>query len=60
MPSITRRVLNKVVLSGYRLFEVAGYHVTPNHFAYPIPDSRELTDELFKVDPISWTGLGQY
>lgn len=47
MPSITRRVLNKVVLSCYRFFEVAGYHVTPNHFAYPIPDSRELTDELF-------------
>lgn len=47
MPTLTRRVLNKLISSCYRIFEATGYHVIPNQFAYPIPDSSELTDELF-------------
>ena len=34
----------------YRIFEKAGFHITPNHFYFPIPDSSTLTDELWKKD----------
>jgi Methyltransferase domain len=34
----------------YRIFEQAGYHVTPNHFYSPIPDSSTLTDDLWKKE----------
>jgi predicted O-methyltransferase YrrM len=31
----------------YRQWEKSGYHVTPNHFFFPIPDSDALTDGLW-------------
>jgi len=31
----------------YRQWEKAGYHITPNHFFFPIPDSTALTDGLW-------------
>jgi hypothetical protein len=34
----------------YRIFEKAGFHITPNHFYSPIPDSNTLTDELWKKE----------
>ena len=34
----------------YRIFEEAGFHITPNHFYYPIPDSRSLTDALWEKE----------
>jgi len=34
----------------YRLWEKAGYHVTPDHFFFPIPDSSKLTDELWEKE----------
>ncbi len=31
----------------YRQWEKVGYHVTPNHFFFPIPDSEGLPDRLW-------------
>lgn len=31
----------------YRMWEKAGYHVTPNHFFFPIPDTAALNDKLW-------------
>ncbi len=31
----------------FRTWESRGYHVTPNHFYQPIPDTRELSDALW-------------
>ena len=47
MPTIIRRILDKAVISSYRVFELAGYHVFPANWQYPIPQSDVLTDELF-------------
>jgi hypothetical protein len=43
-------VVARVLLPRRSLFESwerEGFHVVPNHFYEPIPDSRELRDELF-------------
>ncbi len=32
----------------FRQWEKAGYHVTPNHFFFPIPNSEALTDGLWE------------
>lgn len=32
----------------FRIFEKAGFHITPNLFYYPIPDTRTLKDDLWK------------
>jgi predicted O-methyltransferase YrrM len=34
----------------YRQWEKAGFHVTPNHFFFPIPDSEALTDNLWEKE----------
>jgi hypothetical protein len=34
----------------YRIFEQAGFHVIPNHFYSPIPDSSTLKDELWEKE----------
>ena len=47
MATLARRGLNKVIMASFRMFESVGYHVTPNSFAYPIPDSSDLSGELF-------------
>ncbi len=41
----------------YRIFERAGFHITPNHFYSPIPDSSTLTDELWEKES-GLVGLG--
>jgi len=33
--------------AAFRIGERFGVHVTPNHFYYPIPDTRRLSDALF-------------
>ncbi len=35
------------VKRAYRLFQALGFHVTPNHFYEPLPDTRELGDSLW-------------
>lgn len=46
------KVLPKLALDNkcYRIFERAGFHITPNHFYSPIPDSSTLTEELWKKE----------
>ncbi|MGD6934488.1 MAG: class I SAM-dependent methyltransferase [Candidatus Bathyarchaeia archaeon] len=34
----------------YRQWEKAGYHVTPNHFFFPIPNTASLTDGLWEQE----------
>ena len=34
----------------YRRWEKAGYHVTPNHFFFPIPNTESLTDGLWEKE----------
>jgi len=34
----------------YRLWEKAGFHVTPNHFFFPIPDSNALKADLWEKE----------
>lgn len=34
----------------FRAFEKAGYHVTPNHYYYPIPDLSSLSDDLWEKE----------
>jgi hypothetical protein len=31
----------------FSLFQKLGYHITPNHFHYPIPDTTKLKDDLW-------------
>jgi hypothetical protein len=31
----------------FEFWEKNGFHITPNSFAYPIPDTRDLTDDLW-------------
>jgi hypothetical protein len=40
-----------------RLWEKRGYHITPNHFYYPIPDSRELHARDFKPSELPGVDL---
>ena len=45
LESISRRTIgSKKVFS---LLQRLGYHITPNHFYYPIPDTRKLKDSLW-------------
>ncbi|MBI5059675.1 class I SAM-dependent methyltransferase [candidate division KSB1 bacterium] len=36
-----------IIKKPFRLFQFLGFHVTPNHFYEPIPDTRELSEELW-------------
>jgi len=46
------KVLPKLAMDKkcYRIFEQAGFHITPNNFKFPIPDSTTLTDELWRKE----------
>lgn len=34
----------------YQLWEKAGFHITPNHYFFPIPDSNALKDDLWEKE----------
>jgi hypothetical protein len=36
-----------IIKKPFRLFQFLGFHVTPNHFYEPIPDTRELSEALW-------------
>lgn len=40
-------VMFRVIKRSFPFWEALGFHVTPNHFYQPIPDSRTLTDSLW-------------
>ncbi len=41
----------------FRLWEAHGYHITPIHFYYPIPDTRELEKSDFQQSKLSGIDL---
>lgn len=43
-------VLDGTWRSHFELWEQAGFHITPNHFYQPIPDTRDLRPELWQKD----------
>ena len=45
--SIVGAIYNIVFIRLFGVWERFGFHITPNHFYQPIPDSRTLTDELW-------------
>jgi hypothetical protein len=45
--SVWNRAVRRATLALFPVAERLGVHVLPNHFYYPVPDSAELTDELF-------------
>jgi hypothetical protein len=51
LSQVLRLYLKPSLLSKYfRVWEDHGFHLTPVHFYFPIPDTRTLTDELWTRD----------
>jgi len=48
---LRRFKLNRLFLflskMGFKIFQSLGFHITPNHYYMPIPDTRTLTDDLW-------------
>lgn len=43
-----REIFNSIIyIRLFRLWERMGFHITPNHFYQPIPDTKSLTDDLW-------------
>lgn len=47
--ALARRAVQKAALRIFPAFEFLGLHVVPNHFYYPIPPTRDLTDSVFSA-----------
>ena len=49
LSSIPLRIAKRAIGSNkaFSLFQKLGYHITPNHFYYPIPDTTRLKDDLW-------------
>ena len=45
---IYHAVVRLVLRKSFRFWQRLGFHITPNHFYQPIPDTRMLKDELFE------------
>ena len=45
---LKKSLLRKIAKSLYLFFERLGLHITPNHYYMPIPDSRDLTEAVFR------------
>ncbi len=46
--NIIKKIIGKIALSGFELWELFGLHITPDKFDYPIPSTRDLTDNIFR------------
>ncbi len=44
---IEKGVFNRIAKAVYLFFERLGVHITPSHYYMPIPNSRELRDDLW-------------
>ncbi len=42
------RIGEIIYKKSFPLWEKLGFHITPNHFYWPIPDARTLKDELWE------------
>jgi len=49
LSSIPARIVRRVIGSNtaFSLFQRLGFHITPNHYYSPIPDTRKLKDDLW-------------
>jgi predicted O-methyltransferase YrrM len=47
MASLYRRLIDEGIRRTFSLWEQLGFHVTPNHFYQPIPDTRRLPETLW-------------
>ena len=56
MATIYRRALNRTIRKTFSLWQALGFHITPNHFYQPIPDTRTLGNELWDK-PSSLPGI---
>jgi hypothetical protein len=45
---ILKKIVGKIALSGFGLWETFGLHITPDKFDYPIPSLRDLPDDIFQ------------
>src|SRR3989304_2152986 len=45
---ILRKIIGKIALSGFELWEIFCIHITPAKFDYPIPSTRDLSDDIFQ------------
>ncbi len=45
---IKKRMLKSAYRTIFRVGEYFGVHITPNHFYFPIPDTRKLRNDLWK------------
>lgn len=45
---ILKKIIGKIALSGFELWELFGLHITPDKFDYPIPSTKDLSDDLFR------------
>lgn len=46
---LMRMIASRIALKGFELWEALGVHVTPDHYYYPIPSTKDLTDDLFQT-----------
>lgn len=44
---IIKKMINKTLLKTFLFWEKLGFHITPNHFYQPIPDTRKLQNNLW-------------
>ncbi|TET91158.1 MAG: class I SAM-dependent methyltransferase [Methanomassiliicoccales archaeon] len=43
-------ILRRVLKLSFRFWQRLGFHITPNHFYQPIPDTRTLKDDLWQKE----------
>ena len=48
MLPLLKRILHKAVAVGFRAFEALGVHITPIVYDSPIPETKDLTEQLFQ------------
>ncbi|MBN1384729.1 MAG: class I SAM-dependent methyltransferase [Elusimicrobia bacterium] len=46
---IYRKIVKKIIKKTFYLWEFFGFHITPVHYYEPVPNTRELNDELWDV-----------
>ena len=60
---LLKKIIGKIAISGFELWELFGLHITPDKFDYPIPSTKDLSDDIFqrKSDCIgmNWNVKGQ-
>lgn len=45
---IPNKILRKFIKKTFPFWQMLGFHITPNHFEEPIPDTRTLKDNLWQ------------